>query len=73
MSKTTISVATGTHSRFISNKGSYEHEQGRSIESDEFLNLLLELYEKATTIANTVLEKQAATNTRDTQKGEESQ
>lgn len=59
MGKTTISVENATHSRFISNKGSYEHAQGRSIESDEFLNELLTVYERVQQVAEAALQQAA--------------
>ena len=51
MGKTTISVEGNTHSRFISNLGSYQATQGRSIEADEFVNELLDVYEKVQQVA----------------------
>lgn len=55
MGKTTISVEDSTHRRFISNKGMAEGIAGKTIESDEFLNTLLDLNEKANEIAKTIL------------------
>lgn len=48
MVKSTISVEPDTRDRFNGDKGLYQASKKRTVEADEFLNHLLDLYEQGT-------------------------